>query len=119
MFSELHINTKYAQLTSTTWAFYHRLSQNSSFQYGWGLCSKLIRIKFYDIIPHPALQVYYNGISNEEGGLQPLLLLITINSFCHTYFYLQTSELLSGKAFNSMSNILHFDVRNVSIMILA
>ena len=30
------------------------------------------------------------------------------------YFYLQTSELLSGKAFNSMSNMLHFDVRNVS-----
>ena len=39
-------------------------------------------------IPHSALQVYYNGISNEEGGLQPLLLLITINSFCNTYFYL-------------------------------
>ena len=65
-------------------------------------------------IPHSALQVYYNGISNEEGGLQPLLLLITINSFCDTYFYLQTSEVLSGKAFNSMFNILHFDVRNVS-----
>ena len=31
------------------------------------------------------------------------------------YFYLQTSELLSGKAFNLMSDILHFDVRNVSL----
>ncbi|MDE5108329.1 MAG: hypothetical protein O4808_15150, partial [Trichodesmium sp. St17_bin3_1_1] len=61
-----------------------------------------------------ALQVYYNGISKEEGGLHPLLLLITINSSCNMYFYLQTSELLSGKAFNSMSDILHFDVRNVS-----
>ena len=30
------------------------------------------------------------------------------------YFDLQTSELLSGKAFNSMSNILHFDLLNVS-----
>ena len=39
-------------------------------------------------IPHSALQVYYNGIFNEEGGLQPLLLLITINSFCNMYFYL-------------------------------
>ena len=29
------------------------------------------------------------------------------------YFYLQTSELLSGKAFNIMPDILHFDVRNV------
>jgi hypothetical protein len=57
-----------------------------------------------------------NGLSNEEGGLKPLLLLRTINSFCHMYFYLQTSELLSGKAFNSMSDILHFDVRNVSFI---
>ena len=31
------------------------------------------------------------GIFNEEVGLQPLLLLITINSFCNMYFYLQTS----------------------------
>ena len=30
------------------------------------------------------------------------------------YFYLQTLELLSGKAFNIMSDILHVDVRNVS-----
>ena len=37
-------------------------------------------------IPHSALQVYYNGISKEEGGLHPLLLLITINSFCNMYF---------------------------------
>ncbi|MDE5082315.1 MAG: hypothetical protein O4859_14020 [Trichodesmium sp. St18_bin1] len=29
------------------------------------------------------------------------------------YFHLQTSELLSGKAFNSISDILHFDLRNV------
>jgi hypothetical protein len=35
------------------------------------------------------------------------------------YFYLQSLELLSGKAFNSMSDILHFDVRNVSFIILA
>ncbi len=42
-------------------------------------------------IPHSALQVYYKGIFNEEGRLQPLLLLITINSFCNMYFYLQTS----------------------------
>jgi hypothetical protein len=68
-------------------------------------------------IPHSALQVYYHGISNEEGGLQTLLLLITINSFCNMYFDLQTSELLSGKAFNSMSDMLHFDVRNVSSII--
>ena len=60
------------------------------------------------------LQVYYEGIFNEEGRLQPLLLLITINSFFNMYFYLQTSELLSGKAFNIMSEILHFDVGNVS-----
>jgi hypothetical protein len=33
------------------------------------------------------------------------------------YFYLQTSELLSGKTFNIMSDILHFDVRNVSTKI--
>ena len=32
------------------------------------------------------------------------------------YFYLQTSQLLSGKAFNSMSDILHFEVGNVSDM---
>ena len=32
------------------------------------------------------------------------------------YFYLQTSELLSGKAFNSMSYMLHFEVGNVSDM---
>ena len=32
------------------------------------------------------------------------------------YFYLQASELLSGKAFNSMSYILHFDVRSVSLI---
>ena len=38
--------------------------------------------------PHSALQVYYKGIFKEEGGLQPLLLLITINSFCNIYFYL-------------------------------
>jgi hypothetical protein len=30
------------------------------------------------------------------------------------YFNLQTSELFSDKAFNSISDILHFDVRNVS-----
>ena len=60
------------------------------------------------------LQVYYKSIFKEESGLQPLLLLITINSFCNMHFGLQTSELLSGKAFNSMSDILHFDVRNVS-----
>ena len=65
-------------------------------------------------IPHSALQVYYKGIFNEEGGLQPLLLLRTINSLCNMYFDLQSLELLSGKAFNSMSDILHFDVRNVS-----
>ena len=64
--------------------------------------------------PHSALQVYYKGAFKEEGELQPLLLLITINSFCNMYFHLQTSELLSGKAFNSMSYMLHFDVRNVS-----
>jgi hypothetical protein len=29
------------------------------------------------------------------------------------YCYLQTSELLLGEAFNSMSDILHFDVRNL------
>ena len=34
------------------------------------------------------------------------------------YFYLQTSELLSGKAFNSMSDILHFDMRNVSLILI-
>ena len=67
--------------------------------------------------PHSALQVYYKDIVNEEGGLQPLLLLITINNLCNMYFYLQTSELLSGKAFNSRSNILHFEVRNVSLII--
>ncbi len=39
---------------------------------------------------------------------------MTINSVCNIYFDLQTSELLSGKAFNSMSNILHFDLLNVS-----
>ena len=33
-------------------------------------------------------------------------------------FRLQTSELLSGKAFNSMPDILHFDVRNVSYVII-
>ena len=32
------------------------------------------------------------------------------------YLYLQASELLSGKAFNSMYDILHFDMRNVSNM---
>ena len=42
-------------------------------------------------IPHSALQVYYKGIFNQEGGLQPLLLPITINSFCNMYFNLQTS----------------------------
>ena len=68
------------------------------------------------LIPHFAIQVYYKGLFNEEDGLQPLLLLITINNFCNMYFHLQTSELLSGKAFNSISDILHFDVRNVSLM---
>ena len=34
------------------------------------------------------------------------------------YFYLQSSELLSGKAFNIMFDILHVDVRNVSIITL-
>ena len=66
---------------------------------------------------HSALQVYYKGIFNEEGGLQPLLLLISINSFCNMYFYLQNSELLSSKAFNSMSDMLYFDVRNVGLMV--
>ena len=33
------------------------------------------------------------------------------------YFYSQTPELLSGKAFNDISDILHFDVRNVSYLI--
>ena len=41
--------------------------------------------------PHSALQVYYKGIFNEEGRLQTLLLLITINSLCNMYFYLETS----------------------------
>ena len=70
------------------------------------------------LIPQSALKVYYKGIFNEEDGLQPLLLLITINIFCNMYFYLQTTELLSDKAFNSMSDILHFDVRNVSCRII-
>ena len=69
------------------------------------------------LIPHFAIQVYYKGLFNEEDGLQPLLLLITINNFCNMYFHLQTSELLSGKAFNSISDILHFDVRNVSLIV--
>ena len=34
------------------------------------------------------------------------------------YCYLQTSELLSGKAFNIMFDTLHVDVRNVSIITL-
>ena len=34
------------------------------------------------------------------------------------YFYLQASELLSGVAFNSISDILHLDVRNVSTKII-
>jgi len=34
------------------------------------------------------------------------------------YFHLQTSYLLSGKAFNIMSDILHFDVRNVGYIII-
>ena len=34
------------------------------------------------------------------------------------YFYLQSLELLSEKAFNSISNTLHFDVRNVSNIII-
>ena len=33
------------------------------------------------------------------------------------YFYLQSPELLSGKAFNSILDILHFYVRNVSYLI--
>ena len=33
------------------------------------------------------------------------------------YFYSQTPESLSGKAFNDISDILHFDVRNVSYLI--
>jgi retron-type reverse transcriptase len=69
-------------------------------------------------IPHYALQVYYKGTFNGESGLQPLLLLITINSLCNMYFYLQSLELLSEKAFNSISNTLHFDVRNVSNIII-
>ena len=67
-------------------------------------------------IPHSALQGYYKYTIKEEGALQPLLLLITINSFCNMYFYLQTLQLLSGKAFNIQSYILHFDLRNVSYM---
>ena len=43
------------------------------------------------INPHSALQGYYKYTIKEEGALQPLLLLITINSFCNMYFYLQTS----------------------------
>jgi hypothetical protein len=42
-------------------------------------------------IPHSALQVYYKYPIKEEGALQPLLLLITINNFYHMYFYLQYS----------------------------
>ena len=45
--------------------------------------------RYYDL--HFALQIYYKGIFNEEGGLQPLLLLIIINSLCNMYFYLQAS----------------------------
>ena len=40
--------------------------------------------------PRHALQAYYKYTLNEEGALQPLLLLITINGFCNMYFYLQT-----------------------------
>ena len=65
-------------------------------------------------MPHSALQAYYKNNLKEDGALSPLLLLININSYCNMYFYLQNSELLSGKAFNIMSDILHFDVRNVS-----
>ena len=35
------------------------------------------------------------------------------------YFYLQNSELLSGKAFNSIFDILHVDVRNVSCIFIS
>ena len=51
----------------------------------------LIEYQKMSLIPHSALQVYYKGIFNEEGRLQSLLLLITINSFCDMYFYLRTS----------------------------
>ena len=49
------------------------------------------KLTVFATIPHSTLQVYYKGIFNEEDGLQPLLLLITINSFCNMYFYSQTS----------------------------
>ena len=41
-------------------------------------------------IPQSALQIYYKYTINQEGALQPLLLLITINSVCNMYFDLQT-----------------------------
>ena len=42
------------------------------------------------LIPHFALQACYKHTIKEESALQPLLLLITINSFCNMYFSLQT-----------------------------
>ena len=79
--------------------------------------SLLFKITIYlPLSPHSELQVYYKGIFNEEGGLQPLLLLININIFCNMYFYLQSLELLSGKPFNNIDYILHLDVRNVRYM---
>ncbi|WP_293090233.1 hypothetical protein [Okeania sp. SIO3B5] len=39
-------------------------------------------------IPRSARQAYYNSIFYEECGLQPLLLIITVNSLCNMYFYL-------------------------------
>ena len=41
-------------------------------------------------LQYSALQEYYKYTINEEGALQPLLLLIAINSFSNMYYYLQT-----------------------------
>ena len=49
--------------------------------------------------PHSALQVYYNGISKEEGGLHPLLLLIIINSFCNYVLLLTNFRVIISRTY--------------------
>ena len=90
-------------VTQTFFAFSKLNITGSNFSDGKLLADSSILIflssRDFSLTPHSALQVYYNNISKEEAGLQPLLLLITINSFCSMYFLFTNLIVIVRKSF--------------------